>query len=235
MAFNTLEALQAFGLGQQMSQQKREAERKEQLREELTQAYDPNTGQVDPARARQAYVGAGDIEGAMGFDQAYAGIQEKVSARDQERIRLGSRLLANVTDEASYQAARRAADSAGIELGDEPESYDPQWVEGVKQIGSVLEQVNAKQGEGFTLNPGAIRYGPNGQVLAKSPYDPIVESGGVIYSRPPSGPAQPPQGAQSMEQMAEAAIAAGADPAAVRARLQQMQGGAGPQGPQTFP
>lgn len=41
--------------------------------------------------------------------------------------------------------------------------------------------------EGYTLNPGAIRYDSAGNIVAQSPYAPTVTADGVVYERQPTG------------------------------------------------
>ncbi|HJQ15936.1 MAG TPA: hypothetical protein VJ859_02960 [Allosphingosinicella sp.] len=49
-------------------------------------------------------------------------------AQAREQITITDRLLSGVTDENSFQAARREAEGLGIDVSQVPPSYDPRWV-----------------------------------------------------------------------------------------------------------
>lgn len=118
----------AFGI-KRAAQQNSEMQRAEQTRGALAAAYDPATGNIDPMAARQAYVGAGDIEGAMRFDQQRA--QSAASQQDAARKQLETmaQLLDDATDENSYQQGLNVARRMGIDVSSVPQNYDPAWVD----------------------------------------------------------------------------------------------------------
>ncbi len=152
MAFSSLEALQAFGMGREMAFQDRQRGRQEQqfqrdegLREGLSRAYNPATGQIDQSAGRRAYAEAGDIGGALEFDQRMTAIHGAQFTQNRDRLIAGASFLRDVHDEASFQAAIQRARAAGIDLADVPPAYDPQWVQGVVQIGTRLQQAQHYQ------------------------------------------------------------------------------------------
>lgn len=179
MAFSSIEALQAFGLGEQAAERRRmldrqdaELARKDKLRTDLGAAYNTETGQLDRPAVRGAYAAAGDIEGAMDFDKAQAALDQSMTKQHQEQLRIGAQLLSNVQDESSYQQARSAAQAAGLDLNDIPMNYDPTYVENVRQIGSVLDRISrpAEKPYRFRNNSGdLLELGPDGQ--ARTLYD----------------------------------------------------------------
>lgn len=175
MAFSALEALQAFGAGRQMAQQNRTQRRAEQDQQRsdteragLSAAYDVDTGQIDPARARAAYAGAGDIGGALAFDQHMTETHGREFTQYRDALIAAPALLAGVHDEASYQAALRQAQQAGMgaALQHAPPNYDPQWVQQVVTIGTHLQAAQHYQPpssvqqelESAGIHPGTPEY-----------------------------------------------------------------------------
>lgn len=153
MAFSALEALQAFGAGRQMAQQdraqtrtERDQQRQDTERNDLSKSYDPATGQIDPVRARQAYVGAGDIGGALAFDQHMEQIHGAQFTQNRDRLIAGASFLSGVHDEAGYQSAIAQAHASGIDLANVPPHYDPEWVRNVVTIGTHLQAAQHYQG-----------------------------------------------------------------------------------------
>lgn len=103
--------------------------KQQQFQSAFGEAYDPTTGAVDPVKARAAYAGAGDYEGAMRFDQGQASAAAAQREAGVKAMRDVARLLDDATDEPSYQQARRAAASMGLDISRVPEAYDPAWVD----------------------------------------------------------------------------------------------------------
>jgi hypothetical protein len=229
-------------LGAQMD----EMTRQRRVRSGLADAYDPTTGRIDPAMARNAYVSGGDIEGAMGFDAQQAKLREQLSEAHQEQFKLGAALLKDVKDEAGYQQARAAAQRMGMDLSEIPEAYDPNYVDQVLRIGAALskpsgttpniqKEVDYYRGIGRNDLAEQLleRHAEGPPLLVRNPDDNTIE----VYSGAAARPSRSvPQGEASLRAQAEEAIRAGADPAAVNARLEEMlRGGAGQSGPATFP
>lgn len=146
--FDSIQALAAFGLGQQAAEKRRAQERDEAKLQGLSEAYDTTTGQMDPARARQAYVQGGDLEGAMRFDQGQSKAAADQLELHKDRIIFGAGLLQGVRDETSYQAVRSQMQAAGMPVDDIPTSYDPQYVQNV--IGAA-KQLQAKEAQPTSL------------------------------------------------------------------------------------
>lgn len=109
-------------------------ERGERKREGLTAAYDPATGKIDKAKARNAFLGAGDIEGVLDFDDKELARQkgelETFKAVNQAAIDL----LGGVSDQASYTAATEQAKAIfdrygyGNLMPQLPPTYSPETV-----------------------------------------------------------------------------------------------------------
>lgn len=224
--FSATNALAALGAGQQQRMQQQrfaaqeeELARQQQLRAGLQGAYDPTTGQLDRVAARQAYAGAGDIEGAMGVDQRAMAAQAAQYKNAVEKVGLTAQLLGGVRDEATYQQARQVAAANGLDVSGIPPTYNPQWVATTRTQALTMAQ----------------------QLEQEAPKYQVVPEGGVLVNTRDPNALQavanraPAQAGTDYSAMAQAAIAAGADPAQVRARLQQLQGGAAPQATSPFP
>ncbi len=130
----------------QLTRQEQQYQRQEGLREGLSRAYNPATGQIDQVAGRRAYVEAGDIGGALEFDQHMTALHGAQFTQNRDRLIAGASFLRDVRDEASFQQAIQRARAAGVDLADVPPSYDPQWVQGVVQIGTRLQQAQHYQG-----------------------------------------------------------------------------------------
>jgi hypothetical protein len=163
-----------------------EAERLAERQRGLMGAYDATTGRMDPAKARAAYVGAGDIEGAMEFDAHLANASESQLKAVRDQVQTLSPMLDGVTDEASFQRAREAAAGLGIDMSAVPPQYDPAWIERTKlQYRALAGAVERKL---RTVNPGDVVIDEaTNQPVYTSPYAPTVTAGGVVYERLPGG------------------------------------------------
>lgn len=127
-------------------------QRSEQTRNALLGAYDPATGRIDPAKARGAYLGAGDIEGAMKFDQEQMDRQVAQLETYQKVNEFGLQLLGGVTDQASYDAAKLQAQQLyaqnGIPFPDLPQEYNPATIQQLQmQSLDAKDQIAAKLNE----------------------------------------------------------------------------------------
>jgi hypothetical protein len=245
MAFSAAEALAAFGLGQQQAMQRRLFERQERdlERKETTRAnISMRVGQGDYQAAQQAAIEGGEFDLAGNLGKLDEGQRKQALTEAQIMGRAAAQLKAIPADQrpAAFLQLQPLLKQAGFsdqELA--AADLSDAGLDGYSAYGKSIQEVldPPKPAEAFTLNPGDLRYGPDGKVIAQSPYDPVVQADGVIYSRQASRPPIATQDGNGgdLEAQAQAAIAAGADPDAVRARLQQLRGGAGRSGPQTFP
>jgi hypothetical protein len=261
--FNSLQALQAFGLGQQVSaqrrqlqEQEREADRARQLREGLVSAYDINTGRLDTQRARQAYVGAGDVQGAMQIDQQQATAQRQALEANRENVGFVARLAAGARDQASWDQVRSTLGRYGLDTSALPEQFDPAIPAQLQQEAAAFAKEPEQTPFMREAAAAGIRPGTPEFVNAfRNKNDPLrmvaVAAGGEVqpyrssdFSGAPPAVGAPPAQAPSTQPtpaeinaQADAAIAAGKDPALVNARRQQLlgQGGAGQAAPRTFP
>lgn len=229
--FSALETIQAFGLGQQQA----EAKRQRELAERTRMTVGERTGAGDYMGASQAAIEGGEYDLA-GKLQSLDENQRQQALTEAQVIARAAAALKTVPPEqrpAQYQRMIPALKGAGfsddeltqVDLSDEGLSAAEAFGQQITQL------INPpKPGDAYTLNPGDVRFGPDGKELARSPYDPVVVADGVLYGRTGRGaaPTAPSTGAQTPDQLraeAQAAIAAGADPAAVNARLQQLLGG----------
>lgn len=200
MAFSATEALAAFGMGQQASVRKQQWE----LEQKLLDRKEETRGLVSTR------VGTGDYQGAMGaaieggeFD--LAGTLSKLDEGQRKQAMTEAQIMARAAEQlkavpadqrpSAYQQIAPMLKQAGfsddeLAAADLSDAGLDVYVAFGKSVADVLNP--PKPGEGFTLGPGAIRYGPDGKVVAQSPYDPVVQADGVIYSRPPNRGVVPP-------------------------------------------
>jgi hypothetical protein len=132
----------------------KEYDRTEKVRTGLSEAYDPNTGTIDPVKARATYVAAGDIPGAMSFDKSRLDAQ-KAELETYAKINENAlQLLGGVHDQASYDAARAQAKAMYEQYGhgqhfpDLPTVYDPRTIQDLQMRAlSGKEQIAARRAE----------------------------------------------------------------------------------------
>lgn len=160
-------------------------------------------------QALNALSAAGEPMLAMQLGDRDAERQSKTAAaqleQHRERIQIGAKLIEQIKpqDDAGWQQVRGAMQQYGYDISDIPPTFDPQYVEGVRQIGRTLQSPEA----GFTLGEGQKRYDAQGNVIAAGPakgphYIPLVPgarlvldpaSGGTVMDNPIS--ATPPPAA----------------------------------------
>lgn len=171
---------------QELAVQQEERQRASQLRNALSGSLNPQTGAIDYDAARRAYIGAGDIQGAIGVDTArQAQTQRQRGVHDDNIIR-GSRVVQqmNPTDDASWQRTLAAAHDAGVDITDVPQHFDPNYVQQLHAAARAL----ADPSQGYTLGEGDVRYDVNGNVVGRgSPPRPRY------YSVPQGGSLQSPE------------------------------------------
>jgi hypothetical protein len=113
--------------------QMRDRGRQETFRNEMRSAFDVTTGEIDPARARAAFVNAGDIPGAMEFDRSRATTaraDRQANEASQERL---ARLAEGATPE-NWAQTRTAAIELGVPAANIPEAYDEGWLQRQRTI-----------------------------------------------------------------------------------------------------
>lgn len=132
----------------------KEYNRGEQVREGLSSAYDPASGKIDPGKARAAYVGAGDIGGALKFDEGVAS-QRAAELKNWSTLNDYSlQLLGGVHDQTTYDQARAQAKAMYDQYGqgqhfpELPPVYDPGTVRQLQMRSlSAKEQLQAAADE----------------------------------------------------------------------------------------
>jgi hypothetical protein len=71
---------------------------------------------------------------------------EEQAGGDQKTMEVISQLLNSVVDEKTYQAFRQIAQHAGLDVGEMPPHYDPQFIEqGKQELGMGGQQSEAPQ------------------------------------------------------------------------------------------
>lgn len=186
--------------GQELGIRQQAIQRENALRAGLRGAYDPRTGAVDPERMRAAYVGAGDIPGAMAFDAQEAQRRAQISEAERQQIVTGARIIRQINprDDAGWQQVRSAAQRLGVPLANVPPTFDPQYVQQVLAAAEAIEPSSG--GEQFTLGPEQARYDSSGNIIARGPagrprYYPVAPGGRLeldpSYQGPVSGESPP--------------------------------------------
>jgi hypothetical protein len=155
----------------------------------------------------------------------------ELTERQRETIKIGARLLANVKDDASYQAARQAAERMGLDLTDVPPTFDPAYVAQVVQAGTALSDEKDK-GPEVTVIDGVAFDRNTGQPLFESPYPRIISGPGGIYEQPRIGYGRQPGTAAPAGRVVQ-----GEPPQLPPGWeiIDDDEGGPGPGGPATFP
>lgn len=128
-------ALSRLGMFQpEAAMQMRERARTEGFRQRARSAFDPQTGAIDPVAMRSAYAEAGDVEGAIRFDQGRAQSQQAQEEAARARLLDLARLLDDATDEPTYQRGLQAARAMGLDVSAAPPNFDPEWVGQQRQL-----------------------------------------------------------------------------------------------------
>ncbi len=130
-----------------------------QRRQAFQGAYNPDTGQIDPARVRQAYAQTGDIEGAMKFDANQAAAQKSQLETVLKQVEIASQLLGSATDQASYTAALQRAAALGIDVSQEPQQYDPAYVQQQLTMGLSAKEKLEQQWKGLSFELERAKFG----------------------------------------------------------------------------
>lgn len=186
-------------LQEEQAQRREERKRSEGLRNALTGAINPQTGDIDYGAARQAYIGAGDVQGAIGIGNAQRQQMEQQRELHRDNIIRGARLVRqmNPTDDAGWQRVRAMAQQAGIDVSQVPPNFDPNYVQQLLAAAQAL----ADPSQGYTLGEGDVRYDVNGNVVGRGgtprPRYYSVPPGGQLVPEPgaggqPSAPVPPP-------------------------------------------
>lgn len=111
--------------------------------------------------------------------QAMAGLEAH-----RDNILKGAQIFRQlgVKDEATYQQALQMAQQMGIPLNGVPPNYNPEYVRGIVTLADTFKP--RAGGDGFTLSPGQVRYGADGQPMASVPgqprYYPVAPGGKLI-------------------------------------------------------
>lgn len=184
-------------LQEERAYQQEGRQRERTMRNALTGAIDPATGNIDYGVARRAFIGAGDVQGAIGVDTARRSQEAAARAQLVDRVVRGARIVRriNPTDDASWQQVLAAAQRAGTDITDVPRTFDPAYRD---QLLAAAD-ANTDPSEGFTLGEGDVRVDQSGRVVARGApqrprYIPVPPGGRLeldpSYQGPTTGPAQ---------------------------------------------
>ncbi len=149
-----LEGLQVQQAEGQMATSKRDAQESTALKAAKTP--DEIMGIVGPERGAKILQGLSALESARTkqFADQQAVIRDTLAGLDATPEPLRAE---------AYGGVRKTLLDAGIiQPQDAPEAYDPKWFASARNYG----QAAPKPQEGFTLNPGDTRYGPDGKPIA---------------------------------------------------------------------
>jgi hypothetical protein len=179
---------QSFQQGMQQRQQDAERQAMAAL------VGDPNNQEALQALARS------NPQAAMQFQERSR--QQTLQGLEQHRDNIvrGAQIIRQFKpqDQAGWDQVRQVAAQAGIDMSEVPAQFDPQYVQGIVSIADAFKPQAGN--EGFTLSPGQVRYGANGQPMASVPGQPRyypVAPGGKLVLDPSYGGGQraPVQGA----------------------------------------
>lgn len=193
--------MRGFAQGSALRRQRDEETRRDQFQQSALAAYDTQTGRIDPVAMRSAFAQAGDIEGAMRFDQSNAETTRSQQAAAREQMLTMARLLDDSTDQASYDRSRAIAERMGIDVSQAPPSFDPEWVAQQRQI--VREFVERPQemtafmreAEAAGVQPGTPEFRAVFNRRYNSPrYYPLQPGGRLELDPSYSGSDAPPRG-----------------------------------------
>lgn len=160
--------------------------RQDQFRQSALAAFNPETGEMSAPAVRQAYMGAGDVEGLMQFEQGQASASAARSKTAQEQMLTVAKLLDDAKDPQSYAIARSAAGSMGLDLASVPETYDPAWVAQQRAIVAAL----GDEQKMTTFQQNAISAGiePGTDAYRQAFLNSIAPSGFTYGSGPAASP-----------------------------------------------
>jgi murein DD-endopeptidase MepM/ murein hydrolase activator NlpD len=124
--------------GYQVGRAFRQQQRQDDFQQSALAAYDPATGNVNAPAMRSAFVQAGNVEGAMQFDQSQ--ITRDNARREQSdvaRARLAR--LATQANAQNWPQTRAAAIELGVPAANIPEAFDPTWLERQRAVLTALD------------------------------------------------------------------------------------------------
>jgi hypothetical protein len=101
-----------------------------------------------------------DPQAAMQFQQQQAQQIKAQLAQHQDSILKGAEILRqfNPKDQPSYSAALQAAQTAGVDISQVPQQYDPQYVDGVIKLADALHPESGANPHFITPQPGGGAY-----------------------------------------------------------------------------
>lgn len=151
---------------------------------------DPDVIRRVMATSPSAGLGLMKMQGEARKNSAIAGQHEAASRRLElesalKKTDLGSRMLSGVRDEPSYQRARTAAPSIGLDTSQWPERYDPAWTEETRRRGLGLkDEIEMQLRQADTQSRIAHRgvmSGYYGSIMGKPQ---VITTPGGVYTAP---------------------------------------------------
>lgn len=199
-----VDLLREMALGLQQRRAFEDDARQQQFRAASQSAITPE-GRVDMEAMRRAYAQVGDVGALQEMEQR----QASALAAQQEAARKNAvplaRMIAGVTDEATYQRARAVAGSLGIDTSFMPPNYTPEAVAMANDVlrglmepaeqpapttmqrnYEFLRGIKPELGEQYVANQAnPVRYLPDGM----GGYTPVSPGGGIPSARTGGPPA----------------------------------------------
>lgn len=177
-------------------------------------------------RDRSQRIAAEDARRVAAEQQA---AMQKQLEEHRERITIGAKLIEQIqpTDEAGWQKVRASLQQYGYDVSDIPPTFDPAYVDGVRQIGRAMGQ---EQKPDLVVIDGVAIDKRTGQPRFESPYPRIISGPGGIYEAPRIGIGRGGTGTAPPGRVVEGS---GLPPGWTV--IDEDEGGAGPSGPPTFP
>lgn len=215
----------------------------------LAQAYDPNTGAVNPGAIGKIAQVAPDQAAKLsqlGTQQQSAQLAAKKAQFEHvgQQLQLQAQFLNGAHDEQSYQAVKQQAQQASIDVSKLPPNYDPQVIDNLKKQNLTAQQFYAQQNQDRSYNLDVYKAnnptpllsdGPSGVNLVNprnGQATPVMTGGAAVPTASPfdeSVPYAPGVGGSPMANPVPTPLPAVGATMGASAPAQQPQGGIAPQ------
>lgn len=133
-----------------------------------------------------------DPQLGMRFQERRQQQAQQMLERRRDDIRGMAQIIRQINprDTASWQQGLALARQMGLNVEGAPTEFDPGYAQGLV---SIADAFDPQGNEGFTLSPGQVRYGRNGQEVARGPdpapnYIPLPPGGRLVLEPGTGGP-----------------------------------------------